>query len=333
MTGDAEKAEKLAAKYGIRAYTYDDYETVLKSGDIDAVYVATPNFRHTSFVTAALEAGIHVMCEKPLATSVEACEQMLDAQKRGGAKLMTAYRLHFEPGTVDLFTRARRGDFGKLRAFSANFGQNVDENNSRGHNGFWGGPVPDLGTYPLNEARNLFDAEPIAVHAIGTKDPSRGFDFHDSVAITLLFPENRTAQFTVGYATAAVETYSVVGTKASVQSQPCFGFGPDVGITYAVTTDEGSQTHRFEPVDQFGGETQYFSDCILNDRHPEPDGQEGLLDVRVLAAVEQSLETGRTVELEPMTRGRRVDPEQAFKLPPAKLPAEDELVSVITQSA
>ncbi|WP_110685027.1 Gfo/Idh/MocA family protein [Salinicola aestuarinus] len=333
ITGDAKKADALADQCGIQAHTYDDYETLLRSGDIDAVYVATPNFRHTSFVMAALDAGIHVLCEKPLATSVEECEKMIEAQRSSNAKLMTAYRLHCEPGSVDLFTRARRGDFGTLRAFSASFSQNVDERNSRGHNGYWGGPVPDMGAYPLNEARQLFAAEPIAVQAIGTQDPTRGFDFHDTVAVTLLFPENRTAQFTVSYATAAIETFSLIGTQATVHASPCFGFGPELELTYVVDTGEARQTYRFEPVDQFGGEVQYFSDCILNDRQPEPDGEEGLMDVRVLAAIEQALDTGRTIELEPRSRDRYVTSEQTQTLTPAAMPSEDQLVGVITQSA
>jgi predicted dehydrogenase len=94
-------------------------------------------------------------------------------------------------------------------------------------------------------------------------------------------------------------------------------FGPKVGISYIEKTEEGSKTHEFKPVEQFGNETQYFSDCILHDRHPEADGEEGLLDVRVLAAVEQSLTTGET----------------ALELKPAKEPSEDDMISIIPQSA
>jgi glucose-fructose oxidoreductase len=333
VTGDPVKADKLAGQYGIKAWSYDQYDDLLKSGEIDAVYIATPNFLHTQYAVPALEAGIHVLLEKPMASSVEEAEQMVAAQKTQGAKLMIAYRLHHEPGTVEMITRARGNEFGELRSFSSVFAQNVAEANSRGHNGYWGGPVPDMGTYPLNAVRNLFGQEPISVHAVGTKTPDRGFNFHDTVAVTLRFPDERVGQFTVSYATASSEFFELVGTKASINASPCFMFGPKVGITYVEKTGDGSKTHSFDPVEQFGNETQYFSDCILNDRHPEADGEEGLLDMRVLAAVERSLETGETVSLEPATRSRRVDQKQALTLKPAKEPTEEEMISIVPQSA
>lgn len=333
VTGDPAKADKLAKLYGIKAWSYEQYGDLLKSGEIDAVYVATPNFLHMQYAVPALEAGIHVLLEKPMASSVEDAEAILAAQKKSGAKLMIAYRLHHEPGTVEMVTRARNNEFGELRSFVSTFAQNVKEANSRGHNGYWGGPVPDMGTYPLNAVRNLFGQEPVSVHAVGTKTPERGFNFHDTVAVTLRFPGERVAQFTVSYATASSEAFHLVGTKASIHASPCFMFGAKVGIAYVETTSEGSREHSFDPVEQFGNETQYFSDCILNDRHPEADGEEGLMDMRVLAAVERSLETGETVTLEPAQRSRHIEAEQALKLKPAKAPGEDEMISVITQSA
>ncbi|NTB87544.1 Gfo/Idh/MocA family protein [Agrobacterium tumefaciens] len=332
VTGDPVKAEKLAEKYGINAWSYDEYAALLKSGEIDAVYVATPNARHTQLVVEALEAGIHVLLEKPMTSSVEDAEKVLEAQKASSAKLMIAYRLHHEPGTVEMFTRARNGDFGALRAFTSTFAQNVAEENSRGHNGYWGGPVPDMGTYPLNAVRNLFGEEPVAVHAVGTKAPDRGFDFHDTVAVTLRFPSERTAQFTVSYATAAAESFTLVGTKATIYASPCFMFGPKIGISYVEKRDDCEKTHSFDPVEQFGNETQYFSDCILNDCDPEADGEEGIMDMRVLAAVETSLETGETVVLPPAQRSKRVSKDQALNLTPAKEPTEDEMISIVPQS-
>ncbi len=82
VTGDPVKADKLAKLYGIKPWSYEQYDELLKSGEIDAVYVATPNFRHAPFAVAALEAGIHVLLEKPMASSVEEAEQILAAQKK-----------------------------------------------------------------------------------------------------------------------------------------------------------------------------------------------------------------------------------------------------------
>jgi len=190
-----------------------------------------------------------------------------------------------------------------------------------------------MGTYPLNAVRNLFGQEPIAVHAVGTKTPERGFNFHDTVAVTLRFPKERVAQFSVSYATASSEFFELVGTQASIHASPAFMFGPKIGISYVEKTSAGSKKHSFDPVEQFGNETQYFSNCILNELKPEADGEEGLLDMRVLAAIERSLDTGETVKLEPLTRTRHVQPDQALRLKPAKEPAEDDMISIIPQSA
>jgi predicted dehydrogenase len=172
-----------------------------------------------------------------------------------------------------------------------------------------------------------------SVYAVGTKSPDRSFNFHDTVAVTLRFPGERVAQFIVSYATASSEFFELVGTKASIHASPCFMFGPKVGIKYVERSSEGSKTHSFDAVEQFGNETQYFSDCVLNDRHPEADGEEGLLDMRVLAAIERSLDTGEIVLLDPARRPRHVDPDQALTLKPAREPSEDEMISIVPQSA
>jgi predicted dehydrogenase len=125
--------------------------------------------------------------------------------------------------------------------------------------------------------------------------------------------------------------FELVGTKAE---HPCIAVvhvRPEGGHRLCRDDRRGSKTHSFDPVEQFGNETQYFSDCILCDLRPEADGEEGLRDVRVLAAVERSLETGETVTLEPLAHTRFVEGDQALKLKPAKEPREDEMISIIPQ--
>lgn len=332
VSDDPVKRDKLAAKYGLKAYAYDQYPELLASGTIDAVYVATPVFRHREFAVPALEAGIHTLVEKPFEVSVEAAQAVIDAAERGKAKLMVAYRLHCEPGTVALVEAVRDGIIGDARFFTGTFCQTIDEGNHRSNNGYWGGPVADMGTYPLNEVRSLFGAEPIRVSAFGVSDPSRDEDFDDTVAVSLTFPGNRVGQFTVSYSTAAAEGFTLAGTEGVITSSACYGWS-DIAITWSVTNAEGETTeHRHEPVDQFGGEAEYFVDCIRSDVEPEPSGEEGLLDVRVLAAIEESLRTGEPVDLEPRERTRRLSSEQVRTLTPATTPSDDEMISVITQN-
>jgi len=314
VTGDEAKAQALGKRYGItNTYHYDAYRAALDSGTFDAIYLALPNWQHREFAVPALERGIHVLLEKPMATSEDDCHAIQAAADSTGAKLLIAYRLHFEPATLEAIRMVRAGELGKARLFTSAFTQHVAKTNHRAKHGFWAGPVADMGPYPINAVRNLFGAEPEEVMAWGQQHKEFGFDFDDTVSVLLRFPGGRMAQFTVAYGLNAHSHYRVHGTDGDLLVQPGFTFpGP---LKHVLTMGETTTERTFPAVDQFGGETHYFSDCILHDRAPEPDGQEGLLDVRVVAAIGRALETGHPQGLEPMVRDVYPTPAQATALP------------------
>lgn len=320
VTGDPVKAAELAKRYGLNSYTYEQYDSLLASGEIDAVYVATPNFRHTEFVVPALEAGIHVLLEKPMATDEAQCKKMLEAQKRTGTKLMVAYRLHCEPGTLEMIERVHAGEFGEPRLFTSTFTQIVKPSNHRAQSGFGAGPVADMGPYPLNMVRQLFAAEPIEVSAVGIHAPGSAVNTWDTVSVALRFPNERLAQFTVSFTLPSTERFQLIGSKGEIEASPCFGYGEGVSIGYRATLGEQTREHLHPVVDQFAGETAYFSDCILNDQAPEPDGDEGWRDVRVVAAIQRALETGKPQTLEPLPAKRTAARDQQRQFPLAEVP-------------
>jgi predicted dehydrogenase len=298
VSGDAEKRKHLASMYDIAdTYTYEQYDEMLASGKVDAVYLATPNSGHVDLAVRTLNAGIHLLLEKPMAVTVEECERISAAAAASKAKLMVAYRLHFEPSTLNIIERIRAGELGTLRAFNSTFTQHVAASNHRAKNGFWAGPVADMGPYPINAVRNIFAAEPIEVFAIGTQAEPK-FNFHDTVSVTLRFEGDRIAQFTVSYACEPIGEYTVTGTSGWIQANPAYSFHEAIAVKSSV--NEKTATDKGKRTDQFGGETKYFSDCILENRTPEPGGDEGLRDVRVIAAIEESLRTGAVVKLAPM---------------------------------
>ncbi|MGI4812258.1 MAG: Gfo/Idh/MocA family protein [Janthinobacterium lividum] len=321
VTGDQQKAKQLSTLYKIpKTYDYDSYDRLLESGEVDAVYLALPNEMHTEWALRTLRAGLHLLLEKPMATSEADCEAICQAARESGAKLMLAYRLHFEPLTLEAIRVARSGEIGDPRFFNASFSQHVASSNHRANHGFWSGPVPDMGPYPLNAARHLFGAEPVEVSAVGAQNTKLGFDFDDTVSVTLRFPGERLAQFTVSYGADAADAYRLVGDKGDLLASPGFGFAKPMELT--VTVDGKSRARTFAPTDQFGGELQYFSDCILQDRQPEPDGEEGLADVRVLAAIHESLRTGRRQQLETFSRSLRPEMSMKKELPPVDPPEQ-----------
>ncbi len=322
VTSDPEKAQKLSAEYGAAAtYAYSQFEEMLHSGNVDAIYLATPNWRHTEFAVPALKAGIHVLVEKPLEVSTAKCAEILAAQQQSNARLMVAYRLHFEPSTLAMIELVRSGELGDVHLFTSTFAQMVSPGNHRAKSGDLAGPVLDMGPYPVNAARYVFGTEPVeVVSAIGTRHPQAGLgDFDDTVAVTLRFPEGRIAQFVLSYFANTIDTYYLVGTKGNVQMNPGFMYGKS--LEQVITIGETKNHKSFKNTDHFGGEMKYFSDCILNGIDPEPDGEEGYADVRVLEGILQALKTGTSQKLEPFSRSKRIHPSnQIQKLSAQKSP-------------
>lgn len=309
ISSDPIKARELGRKYEVAAlFTYEEFERALRSEEFDAIYLATPNWRHAEFIIPALRSGIHVLTEKPLDVSTEKCEEILNAERLSTAKLMVGYRLHFEPTTLDTIGKVRSGVLGDVHLFASTFTQLVDPANHRIQNGELAGPVLDMGPYPVNAARHIFEDEPIeVVSAVGSKHPQSGFPqtFFDTVAVTLRFPNDKFAQFNLSYFGNSSNTLIVVGTEGMLQLDPAYTFGK--GLSQKVVIGEKKEVRSFPNTDHFGGEMKYFSECILNDERPEPDGEEGFADVRVLEGILKALDTGGSVQLPPFERTRRID--------------------------
>ena len=298
VTGNADTAAKLAAFHGVQETCgYDGYDALIASGRVDAVYIALPNSMHADFAIRAARAGIHAMVEKPLAVTVAECQGMIDAAAAGGVFLMTAYRLHTEPGTVDVIARIRGGEIGDPRIFTSVFSFQSGPDNHRLKAGHWGGPLQDIGVYCLNAARHVFGAEPVEVTAMQTVGTDARFaEVAEMVSATLRFPGGRLATFTASFNGADNDWYRVTGTKGEIVMDPGFRFETP---TRAVIRNGGGTTEKtYSSVDHFGGQIEYFSDCILSGTSPEPDGAEGLADVLIMRAIEQAAATGASVRID-----------------------------------
>src|SRR5205807_5698483 len=123
VSGDAKKRAALSRKYRVPAFSYDRYEECL--GNVDAVYITLPNSMHAEYTIRAARAGVHVLCEKPLAATAGDCERMIAACERAHVKLMTAYRLHFEEVTLKAIDLVRRGRIGQAKFFTSSFSMAV----------------------------------------------------------------------------------------------------------------------------------------------------------------------------------------------------------------
>ncbi len=302
VTDDPEKARELGEKYGVtQVVDYNGYDGLLRGGTVDAVFITLPNSLHKDFTVRAAHAGIHVLCEKPMADSVAECREMIRACEQARVKLMIAYRLHFEPANLKAVERVQGGELGDPRIFSSVFAQQVPEGNVRLKKALGGGPLMDMGVYPINASRYLFRAEPVEVTGVGANSGDPRFrEVHEMTTAVLRFPGDRLGAFTCSFGAADADSYQVVGTKGALQLKP--GFDYHERKTLTVTIDGKEKQTSFGQVDQFGGETEYFSRCILENREPEPSGYEGLADIRIVEALLKSMRSGQPVKLEPFDK-------------------------------
>jgi predicted dehydrogenase len=321
VTDDPEKARKVGKEYAVaKTVAYDGYDELLRSGSVDAVYIALPNNLHADFTIRAARAGVHVLCEKPMARSVEECESMTRACEEHGVKLMIAYRLHFEPGNLKAVEIVNGGEIGEPRFFSSVFGQQVPEGNIRLQKSLDGGPLMDVGVYCINAARYLFRSEPEEVVAFGAtiKDDPRFAEIHEMASAILRFPGERLAAFTSSLGSASVDSYTVVGTKGDLRVTPGYGYHDERELVRTVKGKERKET--FQPGDQFGAELMYFSQCIIDDAVPEPGGSEGTADIRVIEAILKSIRSGQAVRLPQSGPSRHPSEDQKIELPAVKPP-------------
>ena len=318
VSGDATKRRALARRYGVPAYGYEEYDSLLASGAVDAVYIALPNDMHRDFTVRAARRGVHVLCEKPLAVDERECEAMIRECRKAGVKLMTAYRLHFEKATLSALQSVGKGLLGEVRLFNSSFTMTVaDADNIRlGDPAIGGGTFYDIGIYCINAARHVFRAEPVEVVALAT-EPRKG-DSEESAAAILRFPGNRLATFCVSFGTDKTSEYRVIGTKGSLRVEP--GYELASGLEHHVTRGKKERTVRYSKRDQFAPELIYFSECVLSGRDPEPDGGEGLADVRVIRALYRSAKTGRPVKLAGAVHRKDPTPRQEIRRPPVRMP-------------
>jgi predicted dehydrogenase len=315
VSSDFAKRESVSRKYGVeKTYSYEQYDECLASG-IDAVYIALPNHLHCDYAVRAARAGVHVLCEKPLALTEEDCGRMGAAAREAGVKLMTAYRLHFERANLEAAEIARSGRLGEVRLFTSTFCTPVEPGNIRARRATGGGTLWDIGIYCINAARALFRAEPVEVQA---SLAGRLGETEESASALLRFSDHRIASFVCSFGADKVSEYRLCGTKGDLAVEPAYEYA--FALRHRLTLEGEMRERRFARRDQFAPELLYFSDCILQNRQPEPGADEGLADVRVIRALYRSAETGRPVELPPFEKHERPSLEQEIRRPPVEKP-------------
>jgi len=316
FSDDTTKLDVLKAKYDVpHALGYDQYDEFLRSRAVDAVYIALPNDKHCDFTVRAAAAGVHVLCEKPMAVNSAEAERMVAACADANVKLMIAYRLHFDEGNMAAVELIQKGKLGEPRFFTSAFSQQVNDDNSRTEAQHSDGPLYDVGIYCINAIRYLFRDEPTHVTAFASRRPEdpRFREIDEQGSATLLFGDGRMATFVCSFGAVSTGWYEVVGTEGRLRVDPAYTNVESLRLE--LTVGDKTKTKKFRRRDQVAGEMQYFASRILTDQPIEPSGEEGLADMRIIEAIREAARTGTRVALQPVPRDLRPTPEQVQKRP------------------
>jgi len=298
VSGHPEKAARYAAKYGVPStaiYNYQNMDEIRRNPDIDAVYIGLPNSMHAEYTIRSARAGKHVLCEKPMATTVQEAEQMIAACQQAHVKLMIAYRCHYETTHQRVVKLLRSGALGKINVIQSAFGFSCDPADWRLKKALAGhGPLFDVGIYCLNACRYLTGEEPTEISAYAFSDPKdpRFTEVEQSVSWTMKFPSGALASCATTFGGPMEGYFRVYTNRGWLEVSPAFGYD-GLHLRAEYLPEGGPWTSLDEPNPEkspyhFTLEANHFSQCILEDRTPKSPGEEGLRDMHYLTRILQS---------------------------------------------
>ena len=301
VSGEPKKRRVLGARFkDVITCGYEEYDALLSSGTVDAAYIALPNEMHADFAMRALNAGIHVLCEKPLSTTVADARVVRRAAQRAGVQFMVAYRLHFDPATLHAIELARDRRAGDLRIFASVFSSPVERGDIRLQRKGRGG-LFDLGIYCVNAARMVFRSEPVEVVAMHAGQGAGRFrEVPEMTAAVLRYPGERLAMFTCSLNAHRGSAWTAMSMKRWVRMDPAYTYHDPLVVH--LRTDNVNRTRRYGVHDQFAAELDHFVARIRSRRKAEPSAREGEADIIILDAIDKSARSGRRVRLHGIPR-------------------------------
>ena len=291
VSGHRDKADRMAAEYGVPAkniYSYDNYNAIAGNPDIDAVYIALPNSMHAEYTIRAARAGKHVLCEKPMASTLADAQAMDDACRRSNRKLMIAYRCHFEPAHMRAFQLIRDGKLGKIEAIDSAFGFNIAPGEWRLRKAMaGGGPLLDVGIYCLNACRHLTGEEPVDVKGYSTvvDQDGRFREVEENLSWSMKFPSGAVASCSTTYGANMTSYFHVLGSKAELTVEQAFAYDGQRLTAKLPGEPAIDEPGTLRDPACFVREADHFAECIFSNREPGPNGSEGLRDMKLMAAI------------------------------------------------
>jgi predicted dehydrogenase len=281
-----ERAQELFA-FAPEVIIYSDYESVINDPKIEAIYNPLPNSLHAEWTIKALQAGKHVLCEKPLAVTAEQGVTMVQAARENGMLLMEAFMYRFHPQTVWTLEQVANGRIGNVKLIHSSFSFNIG---SRPHDirlqaGLAGGSLMDVGCYPINFCRAIYGRRPIAVGA-RVYTPAMG-EVERYASAVLDFDDGCFGLIDSSFELPTRQVAEIIGEVGTITIP--LPFTPGHIETMVILALEGQTIHqRFSPVDHFRLEVEHFSACIRYGHQPLLTLEESIENLATIEAIYQS---------------------------------------------
>jgi predicted dehydrogenase len=281
---------------------YEDYESLLADRKIDAVYVPLPNHLHHPWTIKALQAGKHVLCEKPLACSAREAQEMSEMASKAGLWLMEAFMYRFHPRSRHIQGMVAGGEIGEPCWVRSSFCFHIGEerlstcDNPRMKPEMGGGALLDVGCYGVSVARWLLGAEPTRLQAQAAYHAS-GVDVH--FVGTMGFSDRQLAIVEASFVSALQQTFMVVGSDGAIEL-PHDAFIPwekDALFTMRGREQEVGQEQVIPGADEYQLMVEHFSEAVLGRQALMFSPEESVRNMKVLDGLAEAARTGRTIEL------------------------------------
>ncbi len=286
---DGERARAAADQLGIPD-AYGDYESLLATENVDAVYIPLPNDMHAEWVAKAALAGKHILCEKPLAMSEAKAAEMVMVCNEAGVKLQEAFMYRHHPTWLEAVRLVRNEAIGNLVAVQSWFSYfNDDPTNIRNRVENGGGAVMDIGCYNVNLSRLLFDAEPVTIESVVHRDSVMGIDTLTSAILG--FPGGGQSSFTCSIRSEGYQRVHIFGTTGRIEIEIPFNIPTELETRIYVTRDDGSpsgattETVVFPVTNQYTIQAELFADAILNDSDVAVSPIDAVANMRVIDSI------------------------------------------------
>ena len=289
VTGSPEKIPVWQKKYGIKdknVYNYENMHAIANNKEIDVVYIVLPNALHKKYTIIGAEAGKHVWCEKPMAITVQECQEMIDACNKNKVQLTIGYRMQHEPVTQTIIEWAKKKPYGDIKTLNAEAGfynSASDPDHWKINTELGGGAMFDMGVYSLNAARYSTGLEPVSVSAIMENSRPDIFTADETTLFNLEFPNGIKANCKTSFA-ANLNTLQVDCENGWYRLKP---FQSYTGVQGE--TSDGKILKPFQG-NQQAKQMDEDALAIINKTAPLVPGEEGMKDIRVVEAIFKSAE-------------------------------------------